>query len=81
MLVRLPSALPCNLEGVKTSRHPPSRFYFTGAVVLPPIIALAGEVPLAVLVFIFLMLAGTVCAVAEPGTSETSHRKPPPDRG
>jgi hypothetical protein len=57
-------------------RTHPSEFYFTGAVVLPPFVAYAADVSLAILVFVFLLLAGAVCAIAAPdGTA----RKPPPD--
>jgi hypothetical protein len=55
----------------------PSRFYFIGAVVLPPFVALAGDLALAIQVFVFLFLAAIICAVAAP---EAPQRKRPPDR-
>jgi hypothetical protein len=51
-----------------------AEFYFVGACVLPPMIVAAGDAGLAILVFTFLILAGAVCAIADP---EAPHRKPP----
>ena len=42
-------------------------FYFTGAFVLPPIVALVLGVDLAILFFVFLLLAGAVCSMSDPG--------------
>jgi len=41
-------------------------FYFIGASILPPIIALV-DIGLAILVFVFLLLAGAICSIADPG--------------
>jgi hypothetical protein len=62
---------------MKAQPVPPSRFYFTGAAILPPIIAFADDLALAILVFVFLVLAGTVCAIAEP---DAARRSPPSNR-
>jgi hypothetical protein len=51
-----------------------SEFYYTGAVVLPGILWLAGDASLAILVCIFLILAGLVCSLAK---ADARDGKPP----
>jgi hypothetical protein len=52
-------------------------FYFTGALVLPPFISFVWDSSPALLVFVFLLLAGAVCALAD---HHPDHRKPPGSR-
>jgi len=59
------------MTGVK--KHLASaRFYFIGAVVVPPIVALGLGVDIAILAFVILILAGAVCGVADP---ESPHNR------
>ena len=50
-----------------------AEFFFTGSAILPPMI-LAWDPGIAGLAFVALLLAGCVCAIADPGAP---HRKGP----
>lgn len=53
-------------------RPPKPEFFFVGSAVLPVLLVVAGRVELAVLVFVFLVVAGGLCAIADP---DAPHRE------